>query len=224
VGLFAFQLVLFSALRLEFEDRNSPHNGRYFFWFAAPAVLIGVGTFRRISTGRRWVLGMAVVAILGQLTLFGMAWQAIARWHLSSRADMARMPIYGVLGQIVRDGRAIASNQPQLTAWFQGLRSISMPANPDELDRLNRESPTPTDYLFINLNYNAIQLDTNWQRLIAIDPRQASPWEPRLLRDYDYVLQPNLTRPILYVLLRRKTVPPSDFERELEVKLAPSPD
>ena len=135
VGFFLLQLVLFSALRLEIEGRNSPHNGRYFFWFAAPAVLIGVGTLRRISTGRRWVLGLAVVATVGQLTLFGLGWHTIASWHLSSRPDLSRFPIYPVLGRLVTDGRVIASNQPQLTAWFQGLRSISLPANPDELDR-----------------------------------------------------------------------------------------
>jgi hypothetical protein len=219
VGFVALQLVLFSALRLEFVDRNSPHNGRYFFWFAAPAVLIGVGTLRRISTSRRWVLRLAVLAVLGQLTLFGMAWYKIARWHLSSRIDMSRMPIYGVLGRIVRDGRAIASNQPQLTAWFQGLRSISLPANPGELDRLNRDSPTPIDYVFIEMDYNAIQLDPDWMRFIATDPRQASPWEPRLLRDYDYVFPPASTRPINYVLLRRKSVPPSELEREMSGEL-----
>ena len=219
VGFFAFQLVLFSALRLEFVDRNSPHNGRYFFWFAAPAVLIGVGTLRRLATGRRWVLGLAVVAIVGQLTLFGMGWHAIASWHLSSRFRLGEFPVYKMLGQVVQDGRVIASNQPQITTWFQGLRSISLPADPDELDRLNRESPTPADYLFIDMNYNTIQLDPDWQRLVATDPRQASPWEGRLLRDYEYVIPANMTRPILYVLLRRRKVPPSEFERKMRAEL-----
>jgi hypothetical protein len=42
VGLFVFQLVVFSALRLEFEPRLSPHHGRYFFWFAPFALLLAI--------------------------------------------------------------------------------------------------------------------------------------------------------------------------------------
>jgi hypothetical protein len=50
VGFFALQLVVFSALRLELLDRGSPHHGRYFFWFAAPALLLGVGMLRRLRS------------------------------------------------------------------------------------------------------------------------------------------------------------------------------
>ena len=64
------------------------------------------------------------------------------------------------------------------------------------------------------MNFNTIQLDPNWQRMTATESRYASPWEQRLLRDYEYVIPPARTRPILYVLMRRKAVPPSEFERE----------
>ena len=74
LGLFGLQLVIFSAMRLEFEGRASPFTGRYFFWFGGPAVLLGVGTLARLSA--RWPavrrLGMAVVVV--QLGLFGWAW------------------------------------------------------------------------------------------------------------------------------------------------------
>ncbi len=215
VGLFALQLVLFSALRLEFDGRDSPHNGRYFFWFAAPALLIGVGTLHRLSSGRRWMRGLAFVAILGQLALFATAWHAIASWHLSGNTNLGRDAIRRMLSEVVEGNRVIASNQPHLPAWFNGLRSISLPADPDELARLNRESPTPADYLFMDINFNTIVLDPNWKRLIFSDPRLVSPWETRLLRDYDYVLPPDKVRPIGYVLLRRKGVPKSKLERDL---------
>jgi Dolichyl-phosphate-mannose-protein mannosyltransferase len=216
VGLFALQLVLFSALRLEIGERESPHNGRYFFWFASPSLLIAAGTLRRLSTGRRWVFGLALVAILGQLALFATTWHGMASWHLTvPRPPLGRDPIRLMLGDVAA-GRVVASNQPHISAWFQGLRSISLPADPDELARMNRESPTPADYLFVDMNYNTIELDPNWKRLIADDPRLASPWEPRLLVDYDYVFPPNMTRPISYVLMRRKGVPSSKLEREFK--------
>ncbi len=71
----------------------------------------------------------------------------------------------------------------------------------------------PVDYLFVDMNSNFIDIDPRWVTLIASDPRYASPWEAVLLRDYEYVLPPKRTRPIWYVLLRRKAVPRSDLER-----------
>jgi hypothetical protein len=63
--MFALQLVVFSALRLELEDRNSPHHGRYFFWFATPAVLLGVGVL-----GER----LGAVSVAGLLLILGGSW------------------------------------------------------------------------------------------------------------------------------------------------------
>ncbi len=142
VGLFVLQLVLFSGLRLEFLGRDSPHNGRYFFWFAAPALLIAVGTMARLSTARRWVRVLVALAILGQIGLFATTWTSFARWHLSRPFRLGQDPIRKMLTEVVQGNRLIASNQPQITAWYSGLRSISMPADPTELDRLNRQSPT----------------------------------------------------------------------------------
>ena len=81
------------------------------------------------------------------------------------------------------------------------------------LARLNRESPAPVDYLFVDMNANFIDVDSRWANLIASPPRYTSPWEAVVLRDYEYVLPPKGTRPIGYVLLRRKGVPRSDLER-----------
>ncbi len=215
VGLFALQLVLFSGLRLEFLGRGSPHNGRYFFWFAAPALLIGVGTLARLSTGRRWARGLVALAILGQLGLFANAWTPIARWHLSRTVNLGRDPIRRMLTEVVQDDRLIASNQPQITAWYSGLRSISLPADPAELGRLNHESPAPVDYLFVDMNANFIDFNVRWAKLVAANPRSGSPWEAELLRDYDYVLPPRRTRPIGYVVLRRKGVPKSAEELQV---------
>ena len=211
-GLFALQLVLFSGLRLEFDGREAPHNGRYFFWFAAPALLIGVGTLARLPRGRRWGRGLVAVAILVQIGLFTTAWASIARWHLSRPPYVGRDAIRNMLAEVVRDNRVIASNQPQITAWYLGLRSISLPADPDELGRLNRESPTPADYLFVDANANFIALDPRWTRLVEHGPGQASPWEAEVLRDYEYALPPAQTRPLAYVLLRRRGVPSSVLE------------
>jgi hypothetical protein len=212
VGLLALQLLLFSALRLEFDGRNSAFTGRYFFWFAAPALILGVGTMARRSAGRRWVGGLAVLAILGQLVVFGVAWNSIARWHLTKGVFLGNDPVRRMLSEVVKGDQVIASAQPQVTAWCCGLRSISLPADPTELARLNRESPTPVDYLFIDVNFVCIDLDRRWWNFVSTQPRLASPWEPEILRDYEYVFPPEMTRPILYVLLRRKGVPRSPLE------------
>jgi hypothetical protein len=214
IGLFALQLVLFSALRLEFLDRDSPFHGRYFFWFAAPAILIGVGTLNRISSWRRWARWVVGVAILAQLGLFVAAWVPNVRWHLSTSRSLARDPLYPLLARIVKDNRVIGTNAPQITAWFSGLRSVSLPADPNELARLNRDSPTPIDYICVDNKYSAIDLDPRWRLLIADDPRIVSPFEPALLRDYEYALPPGATRENGFVVLRRKGVPMSGPERE----------
>jgi hypothetical protein len=211
-GLFAFQLVLFSGLRLELEDRASPHHGRYFFWFAVPALLLGVGTLRRLSGRSRWWHVLTAVVVAGQLALFGQTW---ARWVEQNRpgTNIGRDPVRRVLSEIVDEGQVIASNQPQMTDWYSGLKSVSLPADPGELDRLNRDSPTPIDYVFIDLNLNAIDLDPRWGRVVRPGPPGTSPWERELLGSYEYVLPPARTRPVMYVLLRRRGVPPSRLER-----------
>jgi hypothetical protein len=127
--------------------------------------------------------------------------------------NLGRDPIRMMLKDVVQDNRLIATNQPQITAWFSGLRSISLPADPAELDRLNRQSSTPADYLFVDLYLNFITLDPRWANLLSPEIRRESPWEAALLRDYDYALPPRRTRPIGYVMFRRKGVPESALER-----------
>ena len=179
VGLFALQLVLFSALRLEFDGRGSAFTGRYFFWFASPALILGVGTMARLASGRRWALGLAVAAILGQLTLFGVAWYPIARWHLTEGVFLGNDPIRRMLSEVVKGDQLVASNQPQICVWCSGVRAISLPADPIELDRLNRESPAPVNYLFIDENFNCIDLDPRWKQFVADDPGSPRPGRPR---------------------------------------------
>ena len=215
LGLFGLQLVVFSGLRLEFDGRDSPFTGRYFFWFAGPAVVIGVSVLARLWAWRRSGLAAAVVLVAVQVGLFGSAWRAMLPWHLKGGVNIGADPIRRMLAEVVAENRVIASNQPQVTAWFCGLRSISLPADPDELARLDRESPTPADYLFIDMNYNCIVLDPRWILLTSADPSRRSPWEPRLLAAYDFVIPPRLTRPIGYVFLRRRAVPAGPFEVEI---------
>ncbi len=212
ISLFVVQLVLFSALRLEFEGRESAHNGRYFFWFAAPAVLLAVGTFARLSSGRRWVKGLAALAVIGQLTLFGMSWVPMVRGQSVAGLGFGRDIVRRMLAEVVRENRMIATNQPQITAWVCGLRSLSLPADFDELERINRESPTPADYLFIDLGFNPIQVDRGWYTILAQNPEYHSPWEQRLRESYDFVLPFDQTRTIGYMFLRRKGVPKSELE------------
>jgi hypothetical protein len=211
IGLFALQLVVFSGLRLELTDRWSPHNGRYFFWFAAPMVVFGVGTLRRWSSRSRWLRRLSIFLILAQLGLFGVGWSELLSYH-ARRSNLGRDPIRRMLMQVVADGQVIASNQPQMTAWCCGLRSISLPADPTELDRVNRGSPTPVDYLFVDINSNWIDLDARWRLLAFMDQPMPSPWEVELLRNYAYVLPTAFTRPAKYVLLRRRDVRPSALE------------
>jgi hypothetical protein len=210
-GLFVFQLVLFSALRLELEERHSPHRGRYFYWFAVPAVLLGVGALRRLTGRSRWLGRAATAAVLvGQLWLYGSTWAA---WGAPDQTtNLGRDPIRKAIASVVSGGQVVASNQPQVTAWFCARRSVSLPADPDELSRLNRSSPTPIDYVFIDQNFNAIELDQRWAQFLRPG---ASPWEPVLLEDYQYALDPATTRPVLYVLLRRRSVAPSRLERTM---------
>ncbi|HEV3312939.1 MAG TPA: hypothetical protein VG815_20710, partial [Chloroflexota bacterium] len=215
VGFFVLQLVVFSALRLELQDRHSPHHGRYFFWFAGPVLVLSAGTLRRLQSRPGRFSWLAALLVVAQLVLFGAGWRDIVLRN-SRGTNLGHDPIRQALSRLVTDQRVIASNQPQITAWFCGLRSISLPADPAELADLNRDSPTPADFLFIDNNFNSIDLDPRWQLLTSNDPRAASPWEAELLREYEYVLPPDQTRPLLYVLLRRRTVTPGPLERQLK--------
>ncbi len=212
LGLFGLQLVVFSGMRLEFDGRSSPFTGRYFFWFAGPAVILGVSVLARLAAWSRAGRAVAVVLVAVQLGIFGSGWRAMLPWHLERTSKLGADPVRRMLSEVVVGGRVIASNQPQITAWPGGLRSISLPADPDELARLNLESPTPADYLVIDRNYNCIDLDPRWALLTSDDPSRRSPWEGRLLRDYTFVLPARLTRPIGYVFLRRRSVPAGPLE------------
>jgi hypothetical protein len=211
---FLLQLVLFSTLRLELEERVSPHHGRYFFWFATPALLLAVGCLRHLvsrAPASRWLV-LAVVA--GQAGFYGHTW---AGWLQQNRqpTNLGRDPIRRMLAEAVPPNRVIASNQPQMLVWYSGLKSVSLPADPAELDKLNRRSRTPVDYLFLDLDYNSIQLDPRWSTFVMPGQARQVEWESHLLRDYEYALPPGRTRPLLYVLLRRRGLPPSRIERAL---------
>lgn len=213
-ALFGLQLVVFSALRLEFEPRLSPHHGRYFFWFAPVAVLLAVGLLRRLAATHLLGRAAAVLVVLAQVGLFAPTWWS---WIQQNRepTNIGHDPIRGMLKQVVVPGRVVASNQPQVLAWACGLKAISMPADPGELERLNRASPTPVDYVFLDLNYNCIQLDNRWADVIEPRPGIPPAWEPALLREYDFVFPTDQTRPLHYVLLRRRGLPKSALEQEM---------
>ena len=250
-GLFLFQLVSFAGLRLELERSVSPHHGRYFFWYAVPAVLIALGLAKRLTSGSlRWwptvagpqpaakpspghadeldpprrpgrspggrfgracAIAAVTASLLIQLASFAPAWAALPAAH-AERTNLGHDPIRDMIRRVA-EGRVVASNQPQMTAWFCGLRSISLPADLNELQRLNRESPTPVDFVFVDLNYNCIDLDPSWQQLASRQPGVSSIWEPGLLDDYEYVIPANRTRGLEYVLLRRRAVRPNAAER-----------
>lgn len=212
-GLFAFQLVLFSALRLELEDFRSPNHGRYFFWFAVPAVLLGVGALRRLTAWSRLWYALAALVVAGQLALFGWIWTG---WATSiEETNLGYDPIRQAIAAIVGERQVIASNQPHWTAWFSGRKSVSLPADPDELARLNRDSKTPIDYLYIESDYNAIDMDVRWLSFVQPAPGGPTAWERAVLANYEYALAPAQTRPLNYVLLRRRDVPPSRLERSV---------
>ncbi|WP_406700583.1 glycosyltransferase family 39 protein [Singulisphaera sp. Ch08] len=213
IGFFALQLIVFSAMRLELEDRNSPHHGRYFFWFATPALLLGVGLLRHLAEQKqlgRWIAGLVVLL---QLTSFGWSWAQIVPRHAEG-TNIGQDPIRSMIVDATQKGKVVASNQPQITAWFCNLRSISLPADPVELARLNQNSPTPADYIFIDTNFVCIDLDQRWRMLANQDVRIGSEWLPELLQDYQFVIPPRMTQGIGYVFLRRRVVPPNDWERD----------
>jgi hypothetical protein len=211
-GLFSFQLVLFCALRLELEDRLSPHHGRYFFWFAVPALLLAFGALERLRRKSRLSDLLTVLMIAGQLTFYGLTWRGWIEQNAKG-TNFGRDPIRRMLAAMVPDGRAIGSNQPPITTWYSGRKSISLPADPDELSRLNRQSPTPVDYIMIDLNGSWIQLDHRWEDIASLPMDGSVPWERIILVDYEFVIEPARTRPLRYVLLRRRAVPPSRLER-----------
>jgi hypothetical protein len=171
-----------------------------------------VGVLRRLSALSVWLRVASITLILVQFAVFLACWRGIAAQHVRP-TNIGHDPIRQFLADAVTENRVIASNQPQITAWFCGLRSVSLPADLEELARLNRESPTPADYLFIDNNFNCIDLDVRWAELARSGPG-APQWEPLLLRDYEYALPPRMTRPLMYVVLRRRGVPASP--RELE--------
>ena|GEM_PF-4056956 len=213
VGFFVLQLIIFSAMRLELESRTSPHHGRYFFWFATPALLLSVAVLKQLSDWKRPFRWLAALVVIAQLAGSGWSWAQLVPAHRSG-TNLGQDPIRRMLTDAVPPGKVIASNQPQITAWFCGLRSISLPANPEELARLNEQSPTPVDYLLIDLNYNCIDLDQRWTPFVNRDPRIPSDWIPEVLRDYEYMIPARNTRPVLYVVLRRKVSPPSQWEED----------
>lgn len=224
VGLFALQLAVFSALRLELPGRNWSHNGRYFFWFAAPALISGLGAWKSLARRHRLARLMAGAAIIGQLALFGIGWRDLLSRH-GPASRMGTDPLRRLIAQTVPDGRVIASNQPQVTAWLCGRRSISMPADLDELRRLNELSPTPADYLLVDMNFNAIMLADPWVRLARGAPGVPPNWLARLLQDYEFALPPEQTQPLAYVLLRRRGVQATDpaAGRSTSPRAAPAP-
>jgi hypothetical protein len=168
---------------------------------------------RRLANRMRFGRWLAGVVILLQLAGFGWSWAHMVPRH-SEGTNIGHDPIRLMISQVVAEDQVIASNQPQISAWFCNRRSISLPADPTELERLNRDSPTPADYIFIDNNYNCIDLDPRWSYLAEKDPRLVSAWAPEILRDYQYVLPPKLTRPIRYVMLRRRAIPPGEWERD----------
>jgi hypothetical protein len=218
-GLFLIQLVCFSALRLELEDRASPHHGRYFFWFAVPALLLALGSLRRLAErSRRWLILAGFVALV-QFVQFGWTW---SHWVVANRVrtNFGHDPIRRAITAIVADDQVIASNQPQITAWYSGRNSISLPADPDELERMNQRSPTPADYIMLDANANFIDTDPRWGVVMDPDPPDGPVgWKARLMRDYEFAIPRESTRPVGYVLLRRRTIAPSRFERALRERI-----
>jgi hypothetical protein len=215
LAFMVWQLLVFSALRLEFESRLSPFHGRYFFWYAAPALLAALGALERLTRWNR-TAGITVTALVlaGQLAVYGHTWVS---WVNTNRepgnasSNIGRDPIIGMLREELRADLVTASNNPQFVA-FQGRRpAISFPANPDELERINTRSPTPVSYLFLSTLMNSIQMSEGWRSLI--DPARGDPrWRSRVLAEYQYVYPPERTVPTGYVLLRRRSVPPGRLE------------
>jgi hypothetical protein len=212
-GLFALQLLVFSALRLELEDRLSGHHGRYFFWFAVPALLLGTAALARLAAMRRRVaLLLAAAVLVGQGVFYARTWSS---WAQANRdeVNLGRDPIRRVVRAIVRDDQTIASDQPQITAWYSGRRSVSLPADLAELARLNAQSAAPVDYLFIDASAPFTEMDLHWLDLVRRVPGLRQRWEDEVLKTYEYALPPERTRPVGYVLLRRRGVPRSRLER-----------
>jgi hypothetical protein len=210
---FGLQLVVFSTLRIEFEHRLSPHHGRYFFWFAPVLLLAAVRAMRLLVQGKsRIVHWLPLILISGQLGFYAHTWW---RWSVQNREPiyLGRDPIRNHLAQVIPANRLVASNQPQILAWYCGLKSISLPADLDELAAINRASATPVDFIFLDMNFNCIDLNPAWSHLVWRGPEGKSDWEQRLLQDYEFVEPPSHTRRYLFVLLRRRAETELDIRR-----------
>ena len=211
------QLLVFSWLRLELVHQTSPHHGRYYFWFAVPALLGAIGLLEGlVRRHRHWRVLVALVVVL-QLGIFASTWRS---WVLANQCgcNLGKDPIRQGLANMIEPGQLVASNQPAMLLWYSGLKAISLPAEPSEIGRVNAESRQPIDYIFVDLNFNTIDLDSRWNGLVWWPDQGVSPWVVFLLRDYEYAIPLERTQPLMYALLRRIGVPPSGFELQMRAE------
>ncbi|MHB2019781.1 MAG: ArnT family glycosyltransferase [Candidatus Xenobia bacterium] len=196
-GFFLLQLVMFAALRLELDQPDNPITGRYFFWFAVPALLLGVRALMQID--RR----LAAVLVVLQLGVYAHTWAA---WgSLGPRPQAGRDRLHAMLAQAIPHNAIVASDEPQVLLWDCGLKTLALPADPTELQHINQQSRAPVDYIFINLNLTSISLDPRWAALVT---QPGSAWEQQVLKDYTFNTSPDVTRRYGFILLRRRAVPP----------------
>ena len=214
-GLFGLQLVVFSGMRLEFEGRSSPFTGRYFFWFAGPAVVMAVSALAGLAARGRAARGLAVALVGGaaRAVRVGLGGDPALAPEGDLEHRLRPDPADARRGRHRRPGDRLEPAADHRLV----LRppSISLPADPEELARLNRDSPTPADYLLVDMNYNCIASTPPGAPGLARPGPPPRPWEGGLLVDYEFVLPPDLTRPIGYVFLRRRTVPASPLETQI---------
>lgn len=216
IVLFFFQLVVFSGMRLELETRLSPFHGRYFFWFAAPALLAAVTVLKELTLRYRWGRYCTVAILISQWALYGHTWSAWGHQNYEAKVfgyNFGVDPIHQAVGEIAGKDRVVAATHPQILVWYNGCTAISLPADPNQVSLINQSSPTPIDYLFIYMELVAVEVDPRWTAFLNEDLEPHSPWVQKILQEYEYSLDPRFTRPLGYVLLRRRGVPKSELEQ-----------
>src|SRR5690606_27223958 len=109
----------------------------------------------------------------------------------------------------------VACTHPGILVWYQDLTAISLPANPQQLYSLNQTSTSTVDYLYISKDLRSIEMDLRWFSLIDGGELGAT-WRQQILIEYEYAIPRRMTEPLDYAILRRRGVPKTDFERQVE--------
>ena len=158
--LFAMQMLVFAALRLEL---GIPYYwaDRYFFWAAVPVVLFGI--YGLVQLTSRFRYGWAIVAVV--LVLQALVLMPDYHRRPTLHADEFYAGPY--LREQVPDDALILSNLAYPVAQYFGKTTVSMPIPFDPVHDIN--AARRLDYIFYDYVYNNFPKYAPWQAALYQD-------------------------------------------------------